>query len=175
MSFDKKLNDRINRVERINKELVFDQRKTTQYLQQENNGYLEPEEGEKTLKINQEYFKENAPKFNKDNIFDLTLKNGPYAIDYTANGKYLLMAGQGQVSMLDWKSKNLECEFNVNEKIRSVKFLHNETLFAVAQRKKLFIYDKQGIEIHALDYHVQPKFLEYLNYHFLLVSSNKFG
>ena len=104
MSHDKKLHDRINRVERINKELVFEQWKTTQYLQQEINGYLEAKEGEKILKANQDYFKENAPKFKKDNIFDLTLKNGPYSIDYTTNGAFFLLAGQGQVSMLDWKN-----------------------------------------------------------------------
>jgi len=176
MSFDKKLYDKINRVERIQKELVHNQRNAVQYLQQEYNGYIEAEEGEKTLKINQSYFKENAPKFNKDNIFDLNLKFGPYKIDYTANGSYVLLAGEkGHISMLDWRNKNLECEFHVREKIRSVKFLHNETMFAVAQRKKLFIYDKQGIELHSLDYHVDPKFLEFLNYHFLLVSANKTG
>ena len=176
MSLDKKLNDKFNRLERINKEVVLDQRKSVQYLQQENNGYLEADEGEKTLKVTQDYFLENAPKFNKDNIFDLNLKFGPYSIDYTSNGKYLLLAGQkGHISMLDWRNKSLECEFHVREKVRSIKFLHNETLFAVAQRKKLFIYDKQGIEIHSLDYHVDPKYLEYLNYHFLLVSGNKTG
>ena len=47
-----------------------------------------------------------------DNIFDLNLpENGPFYIDYTRNGKYLLMGGEkGNISMLDWKEKNLILE-----------------------------------------------------------------
>lgn len=59
--------------------------------------------------------------------------------------------------------------------VRDVKFLHNELLFAVAQRKALYIYDSQGIEIHYLKNHIEPVKLEFLPYHFLLVSANNSG
>jgi U3 small nucleolar RNA-associated protein 7 len=175
MSFDKKVYDHINRVERINKVLNNEQIKTQRYLDQETEGYLVPEnEFDKTLKVSQEQLKQNLPKYNKDNIFDLTLNYGPYYVDYTNNGSYLLLGGEkGHVAMLDWRNKDLLCELKLNEKIRCLKFLHNETMFAVAQQKKLYIYDRQGIELHSLDYHHYPKSLEFLPYHFLLVSALK--
>lgn len=175
MSFDKKLHDQINRVERVNKVLVKEQKKSLRFLEQEGDGYLVPEsEGEKTLRVTQDFLKNNAPKYNRDNIFDLNLNYGPYYADITSNGSDLLLAGEkGHLSIIDWKTKDLRCELNVNEKIRCAKFLHNETMFAVAQRKKMFIYDRQGIELHALDYHESPKYLEFLSYHFLLVSGLK--
>ena len=66
-------------------------------------------------------------------------------------------------------------EFHTKELIRDVKFLQNELLFAVAQRKALYIYDSQGIEIHYMKNNIEPQKLEYLPYHFLLVSANNHG
>jgi U3 small nucleolar RNA-associated protein 7 len=175
MSFDKKIHDQLNRVDRINKVLNKDLHKTMRYLDTEGDGFMQTEnENEKLLKISQNYLKHNMPKYNKDNIFDLNLNYGSYYVDFTQNGSHLLLAGEkGHISMIEWKNKNLLCELNLGEKIRAAKFLHNETMFAVAQRKKLYIYDRQGIELHALDYHQEPKLLEYLPYHFLLVSALK--
>jgi hypothetical protein len=34
--------------------------------------------------------------------------------------------------MLEWKKKDLTCEFQAKQLIRDVKFLHNEQMFAVA-------------------------------------------
>ncbi len=174
-SNDKKINDKVKRNNKISKAVTDDNRRNLKYLEQENEGYLIPEnENEKTLKISQDYLKENLPKYNIDNVFDLNLESGPYFVNFTKNGSHLLLAGEkGHVAMMDWREKNLECEVQVGEKIRSACFLHNDTMFAVAQRKKLFIYDRQGIEIHNLDYHPHPKYLEYLPYHFLLVSGLK--
>jgi U3 small nucleolar RNA-associated protein 7 len=175
MSFDKKVKDQINRVERIEKVLKRDQIKMTRYLEPEGDGYLLPEnENEKTLKISQDYLSENLPKYNKDNIFNLDLPYGPYIIDYSLNGSHLLLGGEkGHLAMIEWRTKNLVCELNVNEKINWVKFLHNETMFAAAQNKQVYIYDRQGIELHSLDYLQKPKFLEFLPYHFLLVTALK--
>jgi U3 small nucleolar RNA-associated protein 7 len=54
-------------------------------------------------------------------------------------------------------------------------FLHNETWFALAQSKYVHIYDKQGIELHILRNHQKPSHVEYLPYHWLLVSSGSQG
>lgn len=173
--FDKKIHDQINRVERIEKVLKKDQIKINRYLEPEGDGYLIPEnDNEKTLKVSQDFLIQNLPKYNKDNIFNLDLPYGPYSIDYSSNGSSVLLGGEkGHISIIEWRDKNLVCELNVNERINMVKFLHNDTMFAVAQQKKVYIYDKQGIELHALDYLQKPKYLEFLPFHFLLVSALK--
>ncbi len=98
----------------------------------ETGGYLVAEENEQTLKFQQEQLKDLLPYGNMHNIFDLELEHGPYHIDYTRNGKYLVMAGQkGHVAIVDWKPKNLVSEFSVKEMVRDVCWLHNDTLMAV--------------------------------------------
>ena len=132
-------------------------------------------QNEKTLKISQEYLKYSLPKYNSDNIFDLTLPDkSPFHIDYTRNGKYLLLGGEkGSISLIEWRTKQLLCDFETETKLTSVKFLHNETMYAVGQSDMVYIYDKQSLALHALDYMPQLLFLEYLPYHYLLVAALK--
>lgn len=86
------------------------------------------------------------------------------------------MASQrGHVAMLDWQRKDLLCEFQTKQVVRDVCFLHDNTMFAAAQKKHLFIYDNQGIELHHLRDQLEPCKLEFLPYHFLLVSASKLG
>lgn len=145
-------------------------------LNKETAGYLEADEGEKTLKFSQDQLKPHLQQSVKNNIFDLDLDHGPYCIDYSLNGSQVLLGGQrGHVAMLDWKSKLPICEFAVKERVRAVKFLQNKSMFAVAQKKYLYIYDDQGMELHAMKQHIEPKLLEFLPYHFLLASASKRG
>ena len=173
---DKKLNDRFSRQKMIQKIIKEHTKTNYKYLDPEPDGYIIPEgPTEKTLKISQNYLKSNLPKYNSDNIFDLNLpETAPYTLDYTRNGKYLIIGGEkGNISIMDWRKKNLIIDFEVEKKINDVKFLQNETMFAAAQDDMLNIYDNQGIELHALDFIPSPLFLEYLPYHFLLVSALK--
>jgi U3 small nucleolar RNA-associated protein 7 len=48
-------------------------------------------------------------------------------------------------------------------------------MFAVAQKKYLHIYDSQGIELHCMRDNLEPKLLDFLPYHFLLISASKLG
>lgn len=51
-----------------------------------------------------------------------------------------------------------------------IRWLHNETLLATAQKQHVFIYDQSGLEIHRLKHHQDVNKLEFLPYHFLLAS-----
>lgn len=48
-------------------------------------------------------------------------------------------------------------------------------MFAVAQKKYLYIYDAQGIELNTMRDVLEPSKLEFLPYHFLLCSATKLG
>lgn len=50
------------------------------------------------------------------------------------------------------------------------RFLHDQSHFAVAQKKYVFIYDRDGVELHQLKSHIEPTRLEFLPYHWLLAS-----
>ena len=48
-------------------------------------------------------------------------------------------------------------------------------MFAVAQKKYLYMYDAQGIELHQMREIMEPAILEFLPYHFLLACATKLG
>ena len=73
------------------------------------------------------------------------------------------------------KKKDLLCEFQTTQLVRDVHFLQHQNMFAVAQKKYLYIYDSQGIELHQLRDVIEPSILEYLPYHYLLCSASKLG
>lgn len=63
----------------------------------------------------------------------------------------------------------------MRETTRDVCFLHNETFWAAAQKKYVYIYDKRGIEIHCLRDHEEPAALQFLPHQFLLCSVGEHG
>eukprot|EP00048_Salpingoeca_helianthica_P020808 m.8625 g.8625 ORF g.8625 m.8625 type:complete len:539 (+) comp5259_c0_seq1:3-1619(+) len=140
-------------------------------------GYLVAEGMERTFKFTQEQIAEHVDVASAQKIFHLDLKTfGPYSLDYTPNGRHLVLGGRrGHVAAFDWETKALHCELHLKETVRDVQWLHNDTLFAVAQRRHVFIYDNGGTEIHSLSSHVDPLKLEFLRHHFLLVSTSNNG
>ncbi|KAI9501477.1 WD40-repeat-containing domain protein [Coemansia spiralis] len=149
----------------------------SEVLLAESAGFLEAEGMERTYRFTQKQLAENLDISSAGKIFDLKLNEfGPYVLDYTANGKHMLVGGRkGHLATMDWRSGKLGCEFHVRETIRDVSWLHNEGLFAVAQKKFAYIYDSTGAEVHCLQKHVEPTKLGFLPYHFLLASTGMTG
>ncbi|KAJ1502954.1 hypothetical protein HMI54_004792 [Coelomomyces lativittatus] len=155
---------------------LLEKQKSKLFLTQ-SKGYLEAEGLEKTYKFTQESIKEHLDLVNQAKIFDLNLSTfGPYFIDYTPNGRHLLLGGQkGHIATMDWKKGQLKCEFYVKETVRDVCWLHNETLLAIAQKEFVYLYDQTGVEIHVLRKHHRVQQLQFLPYHFLLATIGDSG
>ncbi|KAI6651665.1 U3 small nucleolar RNA-associated protein 7 [Oopsacas minuta] len=98
---------------------------------------LEKIEKSKTLRLTQEDILQQSDLISASKRFELTLpKLGPYNINYSRSGRYLLIGGnRGHIASIDWMSKKLTCEFQLKETVRDVQYLHNENMFAVAQKK----------------------------------------
>jgi U3 small nucleolar RNA-associated protein 7 len=174
---NKRLNAGLNRIDQQYKDAVKSAAGTDMLLQEEG-GFLEAEdEMEKTFKFKQDEIVDSVDAATGSKKFDLNLPEfGPYTIDYTRNGRGLLLGGKkGHVACIDWRKGALDCELHLNETVHAVKFLHNDQYFAVAQKKYTFIYDKKGTELHRLKQHVDSTLLDFLPYHFLLATAGNTG
>ena len=142
-------------------------------------GVLEADgEMEKTYKFKQTEIRAAVNVLTTRKIFDLKLPEyGPYtAIDYTRSGRHYILGGRkGHLAVIDAQTNALLSEVHVRETIRDVSFLHDFTMYAVAQRKYVYIYDQHGVELHCLRHHIEPTRIEFLPYHFLMVSTGRTG
>lgn len=115
MGKDKKLQAVLEKTHVLKEETKTRLKEQAQIFNTEDRGFLEVEhERERTLKVNQKDLKNLLPVQAAQNIFDLNLSEyGPYsAFDVTRNGRHLLLGGRkGHLSMIDWRNKDLVCEF----------------------------------------------------------------
>ncbi|KAG1473206.1 hypothetical protein G6F56_001090 [Rhizopus delemar] len=146
-------------------------------LLHEDNGFMEAEGIERTHHFTQDKLRKEVDSNTASKMFSLDLpQHGPYKIDYTRNGRHLLIGGhKGHLAAFDWQTGGLHFETHVNETVRDVTWLHNEQMLAVAQKKYVYIYDKTGLEVHRLKNHLNVDRLEFLPYHFLLASVGSLG
>lgn len=130
---------------------------------------------EETARITQKEVVQAVDLQSQAKHFQLNLNEfGPYSFQYTRNGRFLMLYGkQGHVSTFDWLSKDLKCEFHVQERINAGQWLHQETLFALAQKQWLHIYDNRGVEIHCVKKLFQILSMDFLPYHFLLATGKQ--
>jgi len=169
---DKKLRSNLKNLESKYKDATI-KAKSAEILLENQSGYLEPEaELERTYKVRQNDILKDVAVETAKKGFELKLERlGPYTADYTRNGRGLLLAGRkGHISTMDWRAGTLGCELQLQESIRDAKWLHNDQYFAVAQKKHVYIYDQNGVELHCLQKHIEVTNMEFLPYHFLLAT-----
>ncbi|XP_042014147.1 probable U3 small nucleolar RNA-associated protein 7 [Salvia splendens] len=147
------------------------------WLMPSEGGYLEVEGIEKTWRIKQDAIAAEVDILSLRKQFDIVLPDlGPYTLDFSLSGRYMIAAGKkGHMALLDMKNMDLIKEFQVRETVRDVVFLHNQKLFAAAQKKYVYMYSDNGTEMHCLKEHGAVTKLQFLNKHFLLTSINKLG
>ncbi|KAM3299826.1 hypothetical protein ACQJBY_041032 [Aegilops geniculata] len=140
-------------------------------------GYLEPEGLEKTYRFEQWSILPKVDIGSSRKSFDMILPVlGPYTLEYTPNGHYMIVGGRkGHIAFMDMLNMELINEFEVKETVYDVAFLQNEQLFAVAQKKCPYIYNRHGTEIHCLKEHGKSLKLQFLDKHLLLASINSYG
>eukprot|EP00762_Andalucia_godoyi_P007359 ANDGO_01556.mRNA.1 putative U3 small nucleolar RNA-associated protein 7 len=112
--------------------------------------------------------------------FSLSLPYGPYRMAYSTNGRSAVMAGmQGHVAIVQWKQAKLIKEWlpaaTDADVCRDAVFLHDESHVAIAQRKYVYVYDDQGVELHKLGDHIDVTRMQFLPYHFLLSTLSRTG
>ncbi|KAL9620672.1 MAG: hypothetical protein Q9160_004808 [Pyrenula sp. 1 TL-2023] len=173
---DKKLRSSLKRLESKYKAAVLSA-KDAEILLENEEGFLQPEtELERTYKVRQDEIQIAVGIQQAKKAVDFKLDLGPYTVDYTRNGRSLLLAGRkGHIATCEWRAGKSGCELNLNETVRDAKWLHNDQYFAVAQKKYTYIYDRAGVEIHCLRNYVEATHLEFLPYHFLLAGVENSG
>lgn len=172
---DKKLRAKVARSDVAGKRARQERAEVDEWLNQAVSGgqggiEVEEDEGERTWRVGQDEIVEAVGVSNAHKRFDLKFESmGNYMVDYTRNGRHLAIASQkGHVATFDWKAGKLNAEIQLREAVRDIKFLQNEDFFAVAQKKYVFVYDRNGVELHKLKDHIDPVHMEYLPYHYLL-------
>ena len=131
---------------------------------------------EKISRLSQSRLKSSVPLQATKKMFSLSLDVDDYMAKYTRNGRFLLLASKnGHYSAFDWQSGklNFESKLEDNELIRDITWLHNETFLALAQKNFVYMYDHTGTEVHRLKKHQKVHKLDFLPWHYLLVSSSE--
>uniref|UniRef100_A0A8H7K2E4 U three protein 7 n=1 Tax=Bionectria ochroleuca TaxID=29856 RepID=A0A8H7K2E4_BIOOC len=167
---DKKLRRNLRTLNSKNENAIL-KAKDAEILLENTGGFLEPEhELERTYKVRQDEIVNDIALETAKKRFELKLDAlGPYVFDYSRNGRELLLGGRkGHVAAMDWREGKLTCEVQLGETIRDVKWLHNNQYFAASQKKNVYIYDRNGVELHCLKRHQEVTHMEFLPYHFLL-------
>ncbi|WVR04965.1 hypothetical protein IAU60_001977 [Kwoniella sp. DSM 27419] len=179
---DKKLRAKLARQDVGNKRAKVEREDVNEWLNKAVSGgkggiEVDEEEGERTWRVRQKDIVDSVGVGVSGKKFDLKMEDmGSYKVDYTRNGRHLAIASsKGHVATFDWQAGKLHSEIQLRESVRDIKFLQSEHYYAVAQKKYVFIYDTNGVELHKLKQHIDPTHMEFLPYHYLLTTVGHAG
>ncbi|KAH9593478.1 BING4 [Trypanosoma melophagium] len=135
---------------------------------------LELDDREVADRVTQDDIVEAVDLQTQQKKYSLTLdKLGPYKVDFTINGTHLLLAGlRGHVANIRWKDFALNGETQLKDRIDDAKFLIDHTITALAQKKYVYMYTKEGAEMHILSRMANMDRLAYLPRHMLLCAAS---
>jgi len=170
---DKKLATEVKQRARQDRDAAFQLAKA-EVLQTAEAGGVEVDEQDDTRRLAQKDILDSVGVGVARKAFSFELPAGPYNCSLTRNGAHLLAGGRkGHVAFMHLDSMKILCELHLKETVRAVQTLHNENMFAVCQKKYIYIYDSQGMELHCIKHQKFPTHLDFLPYHFLLVSAGE--
>ncbi|KAH7827934.1 putative U3 snoRNP-associated protein Utp7 [Monocercomonoides exilis] len=140
-------------------------------------GYIKADPTERTYKFRQSELREHVGIASARKQIDLNLPSyGLCSVAFSRNGRYMLIGGtKGHLFLCDRLDNKPLFEINLDQTVKAVSFLQNEKMVAVAQRKYVYLYDKQGIEVQCLKDHIDVNCLDFLPYHLLLTSIGNAG
>lgn len=135
---------------------------------------LELEEREVADRVTQQDIVEAVDLQTQQKRYELVLeKLGPYKVDFSINGTHLLLAGlRGHMANIRWKDFALNGEVQLKDRIDDAKFLVDHTMTALAQKKYVYMYTKEGAEMHILSQMANMDRLVYLPRHMLLCAAS---
>lgn len=111
----------------------------------------------------------------KGKAYRLQMEKGPYKVRYTPSGGHVMYIGSTEAKIVDVIKMNARMEIDLNDQIYDGCFLHSDKYFALAQSKSVYIYDKDGVELHVLREHKNVKKIQFLQDHFLLCTLSERG
>lgn len=136
-------------------------------------GTLAPEsQTERTFKVSQREIRKEVATGSARNAWSRG-GSGCVAVSTTHNGRFGVACFEAETVVMDLFRQ--EERAKVCEPARDACFLQDESMFAVAQRQYVYVYDNNGVEVHRMPQHLEPEHLEYLRYHFLLASCGHSG
>lgn len=135
---------------------------------------IELERGEVSDRVRQADILAGVDEQTSRKSFSLRLPQlGPYALDFTSNGSHVVLAGlRGHVASFDWKQFALQGETQLKDRCSDVKFLVDHTMIAVAQKRFVYMYTGEGVEMHVLPKMANITNLTYLPKHLLLCGTS---
>ncbi|KAG8969040.1 Small subunit (SSU) processome component [Tulasnella sp. 419] len=171
-----KLRSHLSRITQRAKD-AKEQIEDAQLLMTEEKGRIVTEgELEKTWKVTQGEIVDSIGVEQAKGRREWKLDGGTYKARYTRNGRHLAIAGKlGHVASFDWQTGKMHAELQLQETLRDITYLHDHSHFAVAQKKYVYIYDQSGLEIHRLSSHIEVQRMEFLPFHWLLVTIGNAG